>query len=54
MRFFCVQNIAKRTGIFVIFGRSHKYEVTAENDKTCLNPGSCGPRRFLTPAQPQK
>ena len=53
-RFYMIHNKKQMrtdlTGIdFVIFGHSHKYEVTAENGRTCLNPGSCGPRRFRQP-----
>ena len=31
----------------VICGHSHKYEERKEGDVTFLNPGSCGPRRFI-------
>lgn len=34
---------------FVIFGHSHKYEVLEQGKCTYINPGSCGPRRFLQP-----
>lgn len=34
---------------FVIYGHSHKYEVCEEGDVAYINPGSCGPRRFLQP-----
>ena len=34
---------------FVIFGHSHKYEVIENGKCTYINPGSCGPRRFLQP-----
>lgn len=34
---------------FIIFGHSHKYEVFEEGNCTYINPGSCGPRRFLQP-----
>ena len=33
----------------VIFGHSHKYEVSFQGDTLLLNPGSCGPRRFHQP-----
>lgn len=32
-----------------IYGHSHKYEEKKENGVYCLNPGSCGPRRFRQP-----
>lgn len=32
-----------------IYGHSHKYEQTTEEGVCFLNPGSCGPRRFLLP-----
>lgn len=33
----------------VIYGHSHKYSETKDNNITFLNPGSCGPRRFQLP-----
>ena len=33
----------------IICGHSHKYEVGRLGNITCLNPGSCGPRRFRLP-----
>ena len=33
----------------VIFGHSHRYEVSELNGVCYLNPGSCGPRRFHQP-----
>lgn len=33
----------------VIYGHSHKYEMTSRNGQVWLNPGSCGPRRFTLP-----
>lgn len=32
-----------------IYGHSHKYEEKTEDGVYCLNPGSCGPRRFRQP-----
>jgi len=32
---------------FIVYGHSHKYEVREENGATIINPGSCGPRRFI-------
>ena len=34
---------------FVIYGHSHKYNFVKEENKTWLNPGSCGKRRFGLP-----
>lgn len=34
---------------FVIYGHSHKYEIRQNGNTTFLNPGSCGPRRFMQP-----
>ncbi len=33
----------------IICGHSHKYEVGRLGNTVCLNPGSCGPRRFCLP-----
>ena len=33
----------------VVYGHSHKYEERQEGERTYLNPGSCGPRRFRQP-----
>ncbi|MFG6365847.1 metallophosphoesterase family protein [Schaedlerella sp.] len=33
----------------IICGHSHKYEVGRLGNTACLNPGSCGPRRFCLP-----
>ena len=33
----------------IVCGHSHKYEVGRFGNITCLNPGSCGPRRFRLP-----
>lgn len=33
----------------IICGHSHKYEVGRLGNTVCLNPGSCGPRRFRLP-----
>ena len=33
----------------IIYGQSHKYEVSHTADAVYLNPGSCGPRRFTQP-----
>ena len=33
----------------IICGHSHKYEVGRLGNTVCLNPGSCGPRRFHLP-----
>ncbi|MBD5460222.1 MAG: metallophosphoesterase family protein [Lachnospiraceae bacterium] len=33
----------------IIYGHSHKYEVSHTADAVYLNPGSCGPRRFRQP-----
>lgn len=33
----------------VVYGHSHKYEVTSHDNMIWLNPGSCGPRRFRLP-----
>ena len=33
----------------VIYGHSHKYETCEQDGVLYLNPGSCGPRRFLLP-----
>ncbi len=33
----------------IICGHSHKYEVGRLENTVCLNPGSCGPRRFRLP-----
>ena len=33
----------------VVYGHSHKYEDKTEKQYHCLNPGSCGPRRFTHP-----
>ena len=33
----------------IICGHSHKYEVWRLGNTVCLNPGSCGPRRFCLP-----
>ena len=33
----------------IIYGHSHKYEEKVIDEKTWLNPGSCGPRRFNLP-----
>lgn len=33
----------------VIYGHSHKYEETSIGNTVCLNPGSCGPKRFRLP-----
>lgn len=30
----------------IIYGHSHKYAEKMEDERTWLNPGSCGPRRF--------
>ncbi len=34
---------------FVVYGHSHRYEEKKEGEITYLNPGSCGPRRFIQP-----
>lgn len=34
---------------FVIYGHSHQYHLAKEQDRTWLNPGSCGKRRFGLP-----
>lgn len=34
---------------FIIYGHSHKYEEIKADGLTWLNPGSCGPKRFLLP-----
>lgn len=34
---------------FMVCGHSHKYEVGNFGNIPCLNPGSCGPRRFRLP-----
>lgn len=33
----------------IIFGHSHKYEERRESGRLFLNPGSCGPKRFVLP-----
>lgn len=33
----------------ILYGHSHKYEEYTNGRQTFLNPGSCGPRRFLLP-----
>ena len=33
----------------IVCGHSHKYEVGRLGNTVCLNPGSCGPRRFRLP-----
>lgn len=33
----------------ILYGHSHKYEVTQTGSQTWVNPGSCGPRRFTQP-----
>ena len=38
---------ADLTGVdVVVFGHSHKYLQEEKEGRLCLNPGSCGPRRF--------
>lgn len=54
LHFYMVHNIKQArkdlSGVdFVIYGHSHKYEKRQEGDITYLNPGSCGPRRFILP-----
>lgn len=54
IRIFMVHNI-KHIGKcpencdIVIYGHSHKYEEKHSGGKVWLNPGSCGPKRFLLP-----
>ncbi len=33
----------------IVYGHSHKYEMTEKKHQIFLNPGSCGPRRFNQP-----
>ena len=33
----------------VIYGHSHHFEMNFINEKLWINPGSCGPRRFVQP-----
>ena len=44
-----IEEFAFESCDFVIYGHSHKYEVLEEDNCTFINPGSCGPRRFLQP-----
>ncbi|MBQ6441493.1 MAG: metallophosphoesterase family protein [Lachnospiraceae bacterium] len=53
-RFYMVHNRSHArkdlTGVdFFVYGHSHKYEERKDGTVTCLNPGSCGPRRFTQP-----
>lgn len=54
LRFFMVHNkkyIPKNlenTDV-VVYGHSHKYEEKYEGELLLINPGSCGPRRFVQP-----
>ena len=52
--FYMVHNIKEArkdlSGVdFVVYGHSHRYENRRDGEITCLNPGSCGPRRFTQP-----
>lgn len=54
VRFFMVHNkkmIPKDTSTFdiIIYGHSHMYEEKYIGRQLWLNPGSCGPRRFMLP-----
>lgn len=54
VRFFMVHNkkmIPKDTSVFdiIIYGHSHMYEEKYVGRQLWLNPGSCGPRRFMLP-----
>ena len=33
----------------VVYGHSHKFEAEFKGEKLWLNPGSCGPKRFMNP-----
>lgn len=33
----------------IVYGHSHKYEERREGGRLYINPGSCGPRRFIQP-----
>ena len=33
----------------VVYGHSHKFEAEFKGEKLWLNPGSCGPKRFINP-----
>lgn len=33
----------------IVYGHSHKYEEKYEREMLLINPGSCGPRRFIQP-----
>lgn len=54
IRIFMVHNVkhidkCPKNCDLVIYGHSHKYEEKHSDGKIWLNPGSCGPKRFLLP-----
>lgn len=54
IKFYMIHNRKKMPKVLseadvVIYGHSHKYEEKNEGRRLFLNPGSCGPKRFMLP-----
>ena len=54
IKFYMIHNKKKMTedipeADIIIYGHSHKYEEKNEGCRLFLNPGSCGPKRFILP-----